>query len=248
MAANSEFPNRKIFPELDYITVYDLKKIYSNVIIVDVRSPYEYQTIHIKNALNISRGKPNFVENMRALRQQNVNKQIVLYCNGRTCEQSYLAGLKCKEHHIENILVYDGGVFEFAKNNPDLAVLVGKPMDSADKLISKEKFQDHVISATRFSEMLHADNTVTIDIRDRLQRQGVSLFIGKEMALPINDHLTLENMLKRAAGENKTLLIYDDAGKQVRWLQYYLEDNNISAYYFMEGGANNYLKNLKAER
>jgi predicted sulfurtransferase len=146
------------------------------------------------------------------------------------------------------VLVYDGGIFEFAKANPDLAVLIGKPMGSSDKLISKEKFESHVISASKFSDMLHSDNTLIIDIRDRLQRQGVSLFIGRETAIPINDHEKLENRIKQANAENKTLLIYDDAGKQVRWLQYYLEDNNINAYYFMEGGANNYLKNLKAQK
>ncbi|MFX1517887.1 MAG: sulfurtransferase, partial [Promethearchaeota archaeon] len=50
----------------------------------------------------------------------------------------------------------------------------------------------------------------------------------------------------KALKENKTLLIYDAAGKQVRWLQYYLEDKGLKSYYFMAGGINAYYSDLKA--
>ena len=40
-------------------------------------------------------------------------------------------------------------------------------------------------------------------------------------------------------------MVYDEAGNQVRWLQYYLESKGITKYYFMEGGAKNY---FQAER
>jgi predicted sulfurtransferase len=100
LADESEFPNRKIFPNLDYIELADFKNVFSNVVVVDVRSPYEFQTIHIKDSINISRGKLDFVSKMKQLRLDNGTKKIVLYCNGRTCEQSYLAGQKCKDNHI----------------------------------------------------------------------------------------------------------------------------------------------------
>jgi len=42
------------------------------------------------------------------------------------------------------------------------------------------------------------------------------------------------------------LMIYDAAGKQVRWLQYYLEDKGLKSYYFMAGGINAYYNEMKA--
>ena len=45
----------------------------------------------------------------------------------------------------------------------------------------------------------------------------------------------LNKCIQLAKNENKKLFIYD--GKQVRWLQYYLEQQNAGEYYFMEGGA-----------
>lgn len=47
---------------------------------------------------------------------------------------------------------------------------------------------------------------------------------------------------------NKKLLIYDAVGKQVRWLQYLLEKNNVTGYYFMKGGIKSYLEWYKKEQ
>ena len=44
--------------------------------------------------------------------------------------------------------------------------------------------------------------------------------------------------IHKVKNENRPLYIYDAVGKQVRWLQYYLEAEKISNYYFMKGGAN----------
>ena len=36
------------------------------------------------------------------------------------------------------------------------------------------------------------------------------------------------------------IFIYDEVGKQVRWLQYALEKANVKNYYFMHNGARGY--------
>jgi hypothetical protein len=43
-AAKDEFPGRSTYPEVKYISLQDLKKRFGDVVIVDVRSAYEYQT------------------------------------------------------------------------------------------------------------------------------------------------------------------------------------------------------------
>ena len=53
------------------------------------------------------------------------------------------------------------------------------------------------------------------------------------------------NEAKKAKAEKKPLLIYDEAGKQVRWLMYRIEDLNVNEYYFMKGGMKQYFKSLR---
>ena len=49
----------------------------------------------------------------------------------------------------------------------------------------------------------------------------------------------------RTVRENKTLLVYDAASKQVRWLMYRIESKGTRNYAFMKGGAYAYFANLR---
>lgn len=242
----NDFPNRKLYPTLSYIELSDFQRIYNQAIVVDVRAKLEYDTLHLDRAINYSRAEADFVDNMLKLRDQNKGKKIVLYCNGRTCEQSYKAGKKCKDHKID-VIVYDGGVFEYASANPDSAMLVGKPMGSASKLISKDNFKKHLISPEKFIELVSSKNTMVIDVRDKFQRDGISLFVGMEKRADLSEREELHRLIAVAKRENKTMLFYDNAGKQVEWLQYFLEDSQVASYYFMDGGARTYFDNLSKQ-
>jgi hypothetical protein len=86
-----------------------------------------------------------------------------------------------------------------------------------------------------------------LDVRDRFQREGISLFVGREHRVYLDDTDTLDRYIRRAKRQGKGLLIYDAAGKQVRWLQYYLEDRGVKTYHFMDGGMRSYFKGIKSE-
>ena len=45
--------------------------------------------------------------------------------------------------------------------------------------------------------------------------------------------------------KDKQLVIFDQVGKQVLWLMYYLEDKGYKNYYFLKGGATSVLKEQK---
>ncbi len=45
---NNEFPARKLFPAVPHIEIDDLHKQIKQVIVVDVRSEYEFETLRIK--------------------------------------------------------------------------------------------------------------------------------------------------------------------------------------------------------
>jgi len=243
-AKNSEFPGREKYPTTPYISINDLHKIKDKVVVVDVRTAYEYRTLRIKDALNISLSSKDFVSQMQLLSKANPDKKIIVYCNGKTCMKSYKAALKCKHHDIKNVISYDAGIMDWARKYPADAVLLGESPVAAQRIISKKAFKSYLITPEEFENKLGAGKVLVLDIRDQLQRNATGLFPGKERRVYINDASGLNKYIAKANKGGKTLLIYDEVGKQVRWLQYYLEEKKAKSYYFMKGGVRNYYKYL----
>jgi rhodanese-related sulfurtransferase len=243
-AADAEFPGRKIYLDTPYISLEQLTQDFNDVIVVDVRSGYEYSTLHIKNAFNIPLNSKNFIQEMRGLRKQQPQKKIITYCNGKTCMKSYKAASKCRTNGIDNVIVFDAGIMDWAKANPDLAVLLNtSPIDPA-RLISKDKFTAQLLAPETFFKQANNSNPVIIDVRDPLQRAGMPLFVGREKRAALDDTEKLKVLISQAKKERRPLYIYDEAGKQVRWLMYYLEDLKANEYYFMKGGAKAYFQGM----
>ena len=238
-AKNAEFPGRDRYPNTAYISISDFQKTKDQVIIVDVRSAYEHQTLRIKGALNISVSSRDFVEKMQKLRADNPAKQIVVYCNGKTCMKSYKAAKKCRKHKIQNVVSYDAGIMDWAKTYPADSVLLGQNPIDTKKIISKKVFKTYLIKTEEFEKKL-AGRVLGLDVRDSFQRDGTGLFPGKERNVSINDVKGLSKYIAQANREGRTLLIYDAVGKQVRWLQYLLEAKKAKSYFFMKGGAKGY--------
>lgn len=247
-AANTdEFPNRKLFPAVPVISIDNLYKKMDKVIIVDVRSKYEYETINIVKAVNIPVLEPNFLDRMRKLRMDNPNTTIVAYCNGKTCKKSYEAVQKCRNAHITNVIAYDQGIFDWAKKYPQTAQLLGKSPVNLRKLISKVDVQKRMISVAQFEKLAARKDVIVLDIREPLQREGVSLFPGIDKGADMDDKVDLDKYINDALKNNKTLLVYDGVGKQVGWLMYYLEDKGVTQYAFMKGGAREFYNNLRKQ-
>jgi rhodanese-related sulfurtransferase len=242
--AASEFPGRKIYLDTPYIELNQFEKEFDKVITVDVRSAYEYQTLHIKNAVNIPLRSKDFVDRMRNLRKKNPAKKIVTYCNGKTCMKSYKATAKCRKNNISNVVAFDAGIMDWAKANPERSVLLGVSPINPKRLISKKDFTSHLLEPEIFFEKANTTRSLIIDVRDPLQRAGMPLFVGKEKRATLDDGIKLQQLVRRAKNEKRTLYIYDEAGKQVRWFMYYLEDQGAPRYYFMKGGAKKFFKDM----
>lgn len=245
-AANSkEFPGRDIYLGTDFIELEDFRKQFDNAIVVDVRSEYEFDTLSIKGAYNIPLHSASFVSKMQDLRNEFPAKKIVVYCNGKTCMKSYKAASKCKSRGIDGVVAFDAGIMDWAKSYPSLSVLLGESPIDPDKLITKETFKKHLVSPEIFSEQAQAPNVIVLDVRDRYQRQGLGLFVGKEVQASLDNFNDIKKFIDEAKATNKTLLIYDEAGKQVRWLMYRIERAGLTNYQFMDGGTRKYFSMLK---
>jgi len=243
-ADNAEFLGRERFPDIPYIEIDKLNTVYDQVVIVDARSELEYNTLHIKDAINIPLSSADFVEKMKGLRSES-EKTIVTYCNGKTCMKSFKAARKAKTNNISNVVVYDAGIFDWAKKYPEKAVLLGNSPVDPSLLLSKAQLKDHMLDPATFGEKVHSGTGIVLDVRDRQQRANNRLFMGIERNIPLNDVEGIKVIIKESNDKRKPLYIYDNTGKQVRWLMYQLEANKAKEYYFMKDGAHGYFNELQ---
>lgn len=242
--ADEGFPGRAEYPEIPLYQKEELFKDFNEVVIVDARSSLEFETLRIKGALNIPIASKTFAEKVKALRAS-TPKRIVFYCNGRSCYKSYKASKTALKNGVRNVYAYDAGVFEWSKTYPKYAVLLGtSPMDPS-KIIPKAKLKARLLTPKVFTDTVRsapAKNRLILDVRDMYQRAGIGFFTGMERWVSLDDEKKLKKYLQKAVDEKRTLYIYDEAGKQVRWLQYTLERANIKDYYFMTKGAKGFYK------
>jgi len=237
-----EFPGRKLYPAVDVIELEDLMVRFDEVTVVDVRSRYEYDTLHVKGADHIALSSSDFASNVQELLNE-TGKPIVFYCNGRTCEKSYKAASKAAEGGVEGTMAFDAGILDWTRAYPEQAVLLGEGPVDPQRLLSKAKFKEHLLPPSEFGRRIGND-TLVIDARDRFQRDAVGLFVGREVRVPFDDKKGWVKQVAKAKRHGKTMLIYDAVGKQVRWLQYFLEDQGVRSYYFMDKGAKGYYANM----
>jgi rhodanese-related sulfurtransferase len=232
-AASEEYPYRVRYPDVSVITTEDLAKRFAGVVVIDVRSKYEYDTLHIKGAVNVPL-ETNFRAAVIKLREKH-NKPFVFYCNGKTCHKSYDAVLLAAKARLDDLYAYDAGVFDWAKAQPDNTVLLGRSPVRPEDLISGERFKARLLEPKDFASRV-GDKSIVLDVRDRAQRD-TALFPFKEARAQLDETRKIDAAIEEARAQKKTLLVYDQTGKQVQWFQYYLESKGVRDYYFMKGGA-----------
>lgn len=236
---DEQFPLRSRYPTVKLVDLAQLQAMRPNVIIVDARSSYEFETLHIKGALNVDLGSPGFIEAIKALRAESPHP-IVFYCNGHGCMRSYQATLEAQNAGVSDVSAYDAGIFEWVKANPADSVLLGRSPADPASLIPDSKLQAHILDAAEFEKRID-DSVIILDVRAAFQKDATSLFPTRQRTVPL-DFKALKPYLDQARRERKTLLIYDDAGEQIRSLQYYIEAEKVDSYYFLAGGAKGYYK------
>ncbi len=248
--SNENFPGRKLYPQVHTISKEDLfKKIQNDeVIVVDVRSDFEFKTLRILNAIHLPVASKSFPQKLKELRNSST-KDIVFYCNGRSCYKSYNAAIKAIKNKVNGCFSYDAGVFEWSQMYPENAVLLGDTPVKPGRIIDKDKFLAHQLTAKEFEQSLLTDNTMIYDVRDREQRRGDSgLFMFRDKHVSLDNSRKLIRIISKAIDNDTTLYFYDQKGKQVRWLQYFLEAEGLENYYFMKGGAAAYHQLIRKEQ
>jgi rhodanese-related sulfurtransferase len=236
-ASDAAFPHRATFKHVPVMEAEALRKDLDRVVVVDVRSRYEFETLHIKGALHIALSKEKLPAAAKELRAKSA-MPIVFYCNGHSCKKSYEAADLALNAGVTNVHAYDAGLDTWTKQYPDKSVLLGKsPMQPGD-LISSAEFKKRLISVQDFETRLEK-GAVVLDVRD-LRQRDVVLFPMRELRAPLDDSKKIADAVAEAKKSKKPLLVYDKVGKQTRWFQYYLEQQGVKEYYFLDGGSEGY--------
>ena len=237
IVSDAPYPLREKYPNVQAIGTAILNRLFNNdVIIVDVRSKLEYDVVHINEAKLLPLAKKDFGEQLAKLRSKESSTPLVFYCNGHTCAKSYKATKKAIKLGFKNIFSYDSGIFDWINAHPDKSTMLGETPVDLTKIISRSKLTSRLLDFDTFLSQSDGRSTIVIDIRDSFQRDKLSRF-DQLVQLSLNDILP---MLKAKAFKNKNLLIFDAVGKQIKWLQYYLEQYGYTNYHFLKGGLNAY--------
>lgn len=244
------FPKRQYYPQLNYILTAELATGLKNnqFNVVDVRDQTSFNALHIKNAANIFIKSKAFDKQILDLVNQN-NKPLVIYCNGISCGKSYVASdnvikLLKKKHIDRKVLTYDSGINAIAHAHNDLVQKNGQDISADNPLIAQDKIKQHTLKAGEFESYL-AEHTMQdyalLDIRDKHEKIIFKLFVTysqKNISLDKKDKLI--KFLNKVKQKNKTLLVYDSAGRQINGLYELLTITGIKNWHYLEGGENGY--------
>ncbi|MEW6219982.1 MAG: rhodanese-like domain-containing protein [Thermodesulfobacteriota bacterium] len=240
-----EFPLRAKYPSLTPIETEELAANFDTAVVVDSRNTEEYAVVHVLGAKNILVGKMQEAD-LLALRPKTGDPRLlVFYCNGTTCAKSYKAAEKAAGWGFDNVRVYDPGIFFWAKAQPERAELFGKKLDAESvktAFIPKEKFEAALVPPADFLAKVASGSYTVIDVRDPNEQSEIPMRLPKTKVLTVD---TLVGLLekKSPAVPRSGLLIFDNVGHQVMWVQYYLEKEGITDYFFLKGG----VRQLKEE-
>ncbi len=138
------FPLRDTYPTATTISHQALANKINDMLIIDVRSAYEFSVLHLSNAINVPVSNLGFIPTLKQLRS-NDEWDIVFYCNGVTCNKSYQASVTAQKFGIERVFTFDLGVLNWAKLYPNKSVFFNHSPLKITDLIPPEKFRQHLL-------------------------------------------------------------------------------------------------------
>ena len=241
--AGDKYPHRGDYPDVPTIETSDLFDGLQDdsIVVVDVRSKLEYDVIHVTGAVHAPVSKQTFDSAVTELAQQNPGKTLVFYCNGTTCLKSYKATEKAMYAGLTAVAAYDAGIPEWANTWPAETLLLGEQIvDPVQQLISKPAFKEKCLAWEVFQDEGGKSGVMVIDVRDHIQKSGDLPGLEGARGIPLDTFIP--NFVAKKVNQDQTLLIFDQVGKQIKWLQYYLEKYGYTDYYFLSGGATKVLK------
>ncbi len=113
----------------------------------------------------------------------------------------------------------------------------GKAISADNKLIRRSEFQKKCLFFEEFKRKIdETPNALVIDVRDHIQKSGkLPGLPAKVLSSPLDNFIP--NFVRKKLNQDKTLFIFDQVGKQIQSLQYDMNENGYTDYWFLSKGA-----------
>lgn len=243
---DKQFPNRKFYPGLNYISTEQLVKDVADnkYLVIDARPALGYNTLHIKGAENIHSGDKQFIEKFIERINKN-NKPVVFYCGGLTCLKSYKASQMALEELSRRkikreVYTYDSGISAFAYASPEHVLKNGKAISDDNPILDIKKLKQHARSPEHFIEIINNDSSnehLILDVREKSQRILRKLFMFKrEKKITVLEPEKLIAFLNKTRDSGKTLMVYGAVEKQIESVFQLIQMTGLKKWYYLEGG------------
>lgn len=222
-------------PAIGSIGSVELEQIFELIHLVDCRSRFEYDILHMKNATHVP--VDNMVkEDLQRLRAKDPAKAIVFYGNGEKCPESRAAYLKAAKWGYENIFFASADIFSWAKERPEKALFLGKILDPASqaKLFPSDQHLENYLPPGPFIAASRQPGAMVVDIRDRAEHNRFAITLPNLKYLSLDRLVTLIKSGSRKVRAKKMCII-DSCGGRSQWLPFVFADRGID-YVILQGG------------
>ncbi len=103
-------------------------------------------------------------------------------------------------------------------------------------VVDEDDFAGRHLVWSYFQALAEREDVMIIDVRsDFLPAAGDPPGLNNVRPIPLE--IFLPNFAARKVHQDKTLLIFDESGLELRRLQYHLQKHGYDDYFFLEGGA-----------
>ncbi len=233
IASGSESsPFRAFYPHIKTISTNDLYEGIIDKTIIDVRSLFEYNVVHINSAINLPLADADFADRLFKLKDLQEEVELVFVGNDADCSRAFKAARIARLQGMTNVVVYDAGVFVWLHANPEKTWLMGQTPARLEEVLPLVQHQIHLASYDQFRRLAMKPQALVVDIRDIYRRRYVPQ--GLEVK-----NIVLGALLQAVGNRiwaERPLLIFDSDGSKIRWLQLYLQAGGYHNYQFLEGG------------
>lgn len=241
VADNKEpcYPLRPFYPTVKTINTTALQRFYTKAIIIDVRSRFEFDVIHINKAEHIPIDAPDFIATLRKYRSPQDATPLIFYGNDSGCTSIFQAALLAQDAGYNHVFVYDGGVFPLLRQSPEKITLMATTPAEPNQVIPNNYYKKVRIDFKSFKAKSTDPTAVVIDIRD-LHNKELNPQLDNIRSIP------MESFLKAVSNriwKEKKLLFFDHDGQKTDWLQFFLQANGYSNYTFLKKGMTGLKKN-----
>ncbi len=183
------------------ISTVEMKKKFDtksgDFVIIDARTPEEYQEVHIPGAINIP--EKTLEQNAHKL-PEDKNRQIIFYCNGVKCGKSKRAAKKALKLGYTNVLVYADGMPVWEEIN--------FPIISAPDY--EKKIETTKLSPAELKSMIDSgsDDFTIVDVRD--EKEFAEGHIPGAINIPVSTFASRSGELDK----KKKIVVYCNSGSR----------------------------------